>query len=84
MASGSTSGAGNSQFNKMIKDFKKALSERKTPGNLVFLNKIIAIILLITIALSSVDFGFKQIFVNNFEKESQLFVKTETRPTGLI
>ena len=46
-------------FDKIIRDFKKVLSERKTPGNLVFLNRIIILIIFATIILSSVDFGYK-------------------------
>jgi len=45
------------QFNRIIKDFKKALGERKTPNNLLLLNRIMISILFTTIILSSVDFG---------------------------
>lgn len=46
-------------FNKMIRDFKKVLAERKTPGNLLILNKVIFFIVLITMALSCIDFALK-------------------------
>lgn len=43
-------------FSRIVKDFKKALSERATPNNLLILNKIIFFILSATIALSSLSF----------------------------
>ena len=43
-------------FNNIIKDFKKALTERKTPTQLIFLNRLMLLILLLTIALSSAVF----------------------------
>jgi hypothetical protein len=43
-------------FNRIIKDFKKALSERKTPQTLVNLNRIIVLTVLATIILSIVSF----------------------------
>jgi hypothetical protein len=52
---GSTSTSMN--FNRVVKDFKKSLGERKTPRNLVLLNRVTILILFITIALSSVDFS---------------------------
>jgi hypothetical protein len=53
----SSTGSNVMSFNRVIKDFKKALGERKTPSNLVLLNRIMIVILLTTIVLSSVDFG---------------------------
>ena len=47
-------------FNKVIKDFKKALGERKTPKTLILLNRIMIAIFTITIALSSVDFSLQR------------------------
>ena len=44
-------------FNSIVKDFKKALSERQTPANLIFLNRIMIVMLLLTIALSSAIFS---------------------------
>jgi hypothetical protein len=44
-------------FNRVIKDFKKALSERKTPRNLMILNRIIIVILLALIILTSINFS---------------------------
>lgn len=56
VSSTSTSSLGS--FNKMIQDFKKALSERKTPKNLNYLNKIIIVILLASLILSCLEFNF--------------------------
>jgi hypothetical protein len=57
MSSMSSTQSGSVSFNRIIKDFKKALGERKTPRNLVYLNRIMKIILLLTIILSAIDFG---------------------------
>jgi hypothetical protein len=53
----SSTQSGNVSFNRIIKDFKKALGERKTPRNLLYLNRIMKLILLTTIILSAVDFA---------------------------
>lgn len=57
MSSMSSTQSGSVAFNRIIKDFKKALGERKTPRNLVYLNRIMKLILLTTIILSAIDFG---------------------------
>ena len=44
-------------FNRIIKDFKKALGERKTPQTLIILNRVMIFVLMATIALSSLDFS---------------------------
>lgn len=44
-------------FNRIVKDFKKSLGERKTPRNLVFLNRIMLLILLAMLILSSVEYS---------------------------
>lgn len=46
-------------FTKMIKDFKKALGVRKTPGKLLYLNRMIIIINLITIMFIIIEYYFK-------------------------
>jgi hypothetical protein len=57
MSSMSSTQSGTISFNRIIKDFKKALGERKTPRNLVYLNRIMKLILLTTIVLSAIDFA---------------------------
>lgn len=46
-------------FNKMIQDFKKALSERKLPRNLAKLNIIVFLLTAIVIIISGVEYSFK-------------------------
>lgn len=57
MSSISSNASNTLAFNSIIKDFKKALGDRRTPKNLVMLNRIMIIIIIVTIALSSIDFG---------------------------
>lgn len=59
-------------FNKMIRDFKKVLAERKTPRNLVYLNRVLALILSLLIALTCVEFGLKTQFIESYNFWSQL------------
>lgn len=44
-------------FNRAVKDFKKSLSERTMPMNLVYLNRITFLIVFITMTLSSIDYA---------------------------
>lgn len=71
-------------FNKVIKDFKKTLTERKTPKNLIYLNRIMLVIFLITITLSGIDFGIVSSTVNILNRQSQRTFITEKRNLGLI
>jgi len=71
-------------FNKVIKDFKKTLTERKTPKNLIYLNRIMLVIFLITITLSGIDFGIVSSTVNILNRQSQRTLITEKRNLGLI
>ena len=71
-------------FNKVIKDFKKTLTERKTPKNLIYLNRIMVVIFLITITLSGIDFGIVSSTVNILNRQSQRTLITEKRNLGLI
>lgn len=57
MSSVSSSQSQGFTFNRIIKDFKKALGERKTPRNLLLLNRIILMVLFITVILSSVEYS---------------------------
>lgn len=43
----------------MIKDFKKVLGERKTPGALILLNRVLIMIVLISIALTCSEYVYK-------------------------
>jgi Na+/proline symporter len=44
-------------FNRVIKDFKKALGERKTPRHLVILSRIVGAIIIGIIILTSINFS---------------------------
>ena len=80
MASVSSASANNySSFNKMIQDFKKALSERKTPRNLVYLNRLILIILFLTIALACVEFSFQRAFLTQTLKDETYTLTSQER-----
>jgi Na+/proline symporter len=70
MSSMSSTQSGSMAFNRIIKDFKKALGERKTPRNLVYLKRIMILILFITIALSAVDFSLHQNLISDFSGEN--------------
>jgi hypothetical protein len=69
MSSMSSTQSGSVSFNRFIKDFKKALGERKTPKNLIYLNQVIKVILIITIILSSVDYAIHRSQVEELEIE---------------
>ena len=69
MSSMSSTQSGTASFNRFIKDFKKALGERKTPKNLLYLNQVIKVILIITIILSSVDYAIHRSQVEELEIE---------------
>ena len=57
MSSVSSATSNSMSFNKIIKDFKKSLTERKTPRNIMYLNRIMVMIFLATIVLSCTEFG---------------------------
>ena len=71
-------------FNKVIKDFKKTLTERKTPKNLIYLNRIMVIIFFITITLSGINYGIISSAVNILNRQSQRTMMTEKRNLGLV
>jgi hypothetical protein len=58
LASVSSASQGGSNFNKMIQDFKKALGERKTPRNLILLNRAIIVIILLSLIISGLDYYY--------------------------
>ena len=80
-----SSKSSNSQnFNSIIKDFKKALSERKTPDNLVLLNRIIITVLLATIILSSVSYSLEKTELSNMGSESLHLLMNRCRDILLV
>jgi len=67
-STGSESGSTNNQtYSKIIQDFKNEISKRETPRHLVMLSRLLLLILLLTIAISSIDYHFKQQFLNEAE-----------------
>ena len=68
----------------MIRDFKKVLAERKRPGYLVILNRIVSVIILITITLSTVDFMMKLAFLKDFGSMSMHSLMSEVRTINYI
>ena len=71
-------------FNKVIKDFKKTLTERKTPKNLIYLNRIMVLIFIITITLSGINYGIISSTVTTLNRQSQRTMITEKRNLGLV
>lgn len=63
----------------MIRDFKKVLAERKTPRNLILLNRMVMIIVGVTIALSSIEFWLKSKYVSNYYAMSEHSLMSEVR-----
>ena len=71
-------------FNSIIKDFKKALSERQTPANLIMLNRIMVAMLLLTIALSSAIFSIEQKTIREMELDNQQSLMSEARNIQVV
>lgn len=71
-------------FNRIIKDFKKALGERKTPKSLVFLNRIMIIVLTATLILSSLDFGLLQNEIENLNQGQDQNLRSQRRNLKFI
>lgn len=80
----SSTGSNIGSFNRAIKDFKKALGERKTPKNLLFLNRLIMVIVSTTIVLSSIDFGILKHDVSLLQQKSELIIMSEQRALKLV
>ena len=66
-------------FNRIIKDFKKALGDRKTPKNLVFLNRIVILILFATIILSSIDYAILRNEITSLSSGNDQALQSELR-----
>jgi hypothetical protein len=80
MASSTTSMA----FNRVVKDFKKSLSERTTPMNLVYLNRITVLIVFITITLSAIDFAYISTNTDYLINETTINLMIKERSLGVI
>jgi hypothetical protein len=84
MSSASSATSNSMSFNKVIKDFKKSLTEKKTPKNLFYLNRIMILVFSITIILSSVDFAELSISIEDLEANSYRSIMTERRSMSEI
>jgi hypothetical protein len=84
MSSVSSATSNSMSFNKVIKDFKKTLTERKTPKNLIYLNRIMVIIFFITITLSGINYGIVSSTVTILNRQSERTMITEKRNLGLV
>ncbi len=83
MSSVSSATSNSMSFNKVIKDFKKTLTERNTPKNLFYLNRIMVLIFGITIILSSVDFAQISSSVDELQSNNKRSILTERRNLGV-
>jgi hypothetical protein len=81
MSSVSSASASNveNNFTKMIKDFKKALSVRKTPGKLNYLNKMIVCIVLVFITFTSIEYDLKMQVMTTIIHEGEHSLATAKR-----
>lgn len=80
MSSVSSTLSGNgSGFKKMIQDFKKALSERKTPADLVLLNRVIIVFTLLTIGLSVLEHVFKSNLISSTNENNEHLLQSQVR-----
>lgn len=70
MSSVSSATSNSMSFNKVIKDFKKTLTERQTPQNLFYLNRVMMLIFALTIILSSVDFASLSSYVSSMSSKT--------------
>eukprot|EP00347_Sterkiella_histriomuscorum_P001449 403371996 len=87
MASWSTSTSGSYSFNKVMKDFKKALGERKTPRVLIHLHRIILVFNLLMLTLGSIDYGLKQssfVLVNKINQQGLMIQSREFQYIQLV
>jgi hypothetical protein len=71
-------------FNRVVKDFKKSLGERKTPRNIIYLNRITVLIIFITITLSSIDFSSVFSASQSLQDETYINMMTEERSLSIV
>lgn len=71
-------------FNNIIKDFKKALTERQTPTQLMILNRVIFLILLATIALTSIIFVLDRNVITAINLDNNHSLNAESRTIQIV
>lgn len=69
-----------STYYKMISDFKSSLGSRQTPRYIQRLSSLLTLVLICTIALTSIEYKLKESFVNDTEINiGEYLVKSEAR-----
>ena len=71
-------------FNNIIKDFKKALTERQTPTQLIILNRVIFLILLATISLTSIIFVLDRNVIETISLDNYHSLNAESRTIQIV
>jgi hypothetical protein len=71
-------------FNNIIKDFKKALTERQTPTQLIILNRVIFLILLATITLTSIIFVLDRNTITALSLDNYHSLNAESRMIQIV
>lgn len=80
----SEDGGNNSTYNKLLEDFKSAISKRKMPKNLVFLSRFLFMLITTTIIISSVDYSFKTSFLSQSYEITLKLVMNESKTIRFI
>lgn len=78
VSSYTSSNSHSTMFNKIVQDFKKSLNEKHIPKSLVILNRLVLVLFFCILTLSSIEFGLKQVKINNFSKEFQAIIHIQT------
>jgi hypothetical protein len=69
----------------MISDFKNSLGSRQTPKYILWLSRLLTIVLIITITISSIEYRLKSSFVKEAEMGiGEYLIKSEARLILLI
>jgi hypothetical protein len=84
MSSVSSATSNSMSFNKIIKDFKRTLTERKTPRNLLYLNRVMTFIFIVSIILSSIDIGILTSATKELNTQTEVTLRTEKRNILLV
>ena len=84
LSSMSSTASSSYAFNKIIKDFKKALGKRTTPKSLILLNRLLVGLLLCIIVIISIDFSMKKDSIELYDHLSMHALMAKSRSIGYI
>lgn len=89
LSSMSSTGSGSSNnshatYNKMLQDFKQAISKRKTPRHLKLMSQFLILSFLVSIILTGIDFDFKMKFITESNDITDKQALNEAREVVLI